>query len=516
MLRRLTTILLLSLLLGSLASTTVAQDESPIELVPVEPGAYGIASVAPADWQQLGSGSYARGTPPADLAMIVIQSAPATIAELWPALLPSLALSDIPEPTGSYSSPGYAWTLYDVDIAFGATEVGVALGLSENEGTTALVLLQSDPAEFERLREQVFLPALDAYSPLEAEAVSFDYLAEEVVFPGAGEDVELAGTLTLPDAPGPHPVVVLMSGTGPHDRDESLVPVSTFKPFAALADALTSAGVGVLRYDDRGWGSSTGDHSAATIEDFAADAAAAIDYLTTRDDVDAERIGLFGHSEGGYYAAMLGASDPRVAWISMMAPGVVDGISLIVKQNETLSRSSGASEEFARAAADFAAELMPLVAAGEFDEVERMGREFYGQVWDQLTPEEQGLVGDRDTYIAQNFDPQMPIYRSDWYRSFLAYDPTADWTRVSVPVLAVFGGKDVQVDSESNEAALLAALADAGNDDVETVVLPDANHLLQAAETGALSEYGRLEPEFIDGFLDTVVDWMVVRAGLAE
>ncbi len=110
----------------------------------------------------------------------------------------------------------------------------------------------------------------------------------------------------------------------------------------------------------------------------------------------------------------------------------------------------------------------------------------------------------------------LPVYTSDWFRSLLAYDPTPDWSQVTVPVLSIFGGKDVQVIAESNELALRAALDTAGNDDVTVVSIPDANHLFQEADTGAVSEYGQLEPEFIDGFLETVVDWMVVRAGVDE
>ena len=515
---RLSAILLsLVLLLGATASGALAQN---IEYRPVEDELFGVSSVVPADWQDQGFGSYSRGTPPADLALIAIQSTPGAIDEVWPALLPQFGLDAVPEVSDERSLENGDWQFYRFDLAPGGVDVAVEVVMSERDGTTYLLLMQSAPDEFATLREQVLVPAVEAFTPYAPEPdIDPDgagYRSEEVAFPGGAEGVELAGTLTLPDTSGPHPVVVTMSGSGPSDRDESLAPISTFKPFADLADALTGAGVGVLRYDDRGVGESTGEHGTATIQDFTADAAAALDYLTTRDDVDAERIGLFGHSEGGLYAAMLGASDPRVAYIGMMGPGVVDGISLIVEQNVLTSRAAGASDELAEAAGELAAEIMPLVVAGEFAEVRRIGREFFGQLWDGLTPEEQSAVGDRDAYIESGFDAQMPIYESDWYRSFLAYDSVPDWEQVTVPVLGIFGGKDTQVAAEPNEAALREALEVAGNEDVTTVVIPDANHLFQEAETGAFSEYGELEPEFIDGFLDTVVDWMVVRADVGK
>ena len=344
---------------------------------------------------------------------------------------------------------------------------------------------------------------------------SFDYSSEEVAFPGGSEGVELAGTLTLPDAPGPHPVVITMTGSGPQDRNESLKPITLLEPFAVIADALTSAGVGVRRYDDRGVGGSTGDYDAATVQELAEDARAAIDYLEARDDVDPERIGLFGHSEGGLYASILGASDPRVAYIGMMAPAVIDGIDLIVEQNIALTRSAGSSEEQVQATGEFTAEVMPIVLEGDLEEAERVAREFYGRLWDELPPEDQQLAGDRDTFVDLQITTQMPIYASDWYRSFLGYDPTVDWAQVSVPVLGIFGGKDVQVIAESNEAALRETLEAAGNEDVTILTFDDANHLFQEAVTGAYSEYGDLEPEFIDGFLEAVVDWMVERAGVA-
>ena len=338
---------------------------------------------------------------------------------------------------------------------------------------------------------------------------------EEVAFPGGSEDVELAGTLTLPNGPGPHPVVITMTGSGPQDRNESLKPLTLLEPFAVIADALTSAGVGVLRYDDRGVGGSTGDYNAATVQELAEDARAAIDYLETRDDVDPGRIGLFGHSEGGLYAAMLGASDPRVAWIGMMAPAVIDGLTLIEEQNIALTRSTGSSEAQVEAVAEWGAVAMPLALEGDFEALERVTSDLYGRLWDELTPEEQEFAGERDTFIQLQLDSQMPIYTSDWFRSFLGYDPTSDWAQVTVPVLAIFGGKDVQVIAESNQQALETALAAAGNEDVTTLTIPDANHLFQEADTGALAEYGQLEPEFIDGFVEQVVEWTVERAGVA-
>jgi pimeloyl-ACP methyl ester carboxylesterase len=205
-----------------------------------------------------------------------------------------------------------------------------------------------------------------------------------------------------------------------------------------------------------------------------------------------------------------------VSYIGMMAPAVVDGISLIVAQNGALLRSAGESEDFAAAAEAFAAEVMPIALEGDIETVKSMVEEFYGQLWDNISEQERAVAGERQDFAERSAAREVELYTSDWFRSFLGYDPTADWAQVTVPVLGVFGAKDAQVLAEPNEAALREALEAAGNEDFETITLPDANHLFQAADTGSYAEYADLEPEFVDGFVEAIVDWMVVRAGVAE
>lgn len=504
---------------ATLAAGALAQVSTGPGTRPVEDPLFEVRSVVPESWQDLGGGAYARGTPPEDLALLVVQAAAATRDQLWSSLLPQLALEEVPAPSGTYRSDAFEWTLHRVEITVPGLESIVEIGLAEGDGRLYLLMLQSPIDEYETLREQVLVPALDATAPLEPEPTpdpsTFDYDIEEVVFPGGADDVTLAGTLTLPEGPGPHPVVVLMSGSGAQDRDESLKPITTLKPFAILADALTSAGIGVLRYDDRGVGGSTGDYAAATVQELAEDARAALDYLATRDDVDAGRLGLFGHSEGGLYAAMLGASDPRVAWIGMMAPAVADGVSLMTAQNEALQRAEGESEASVEATVEFSRAVLPAARDGDVELVADLTTEFYRGVWDRLGDEGQAVAGDREAWAERTAQGQVELFTSDWFRSLLAYDPAVDWAEVTVPVLAIFAGKDVQVVAEQNETALREALEAAGNDDLEIITFDDANHLFQEAETGAFSEYSRLEPEFIDGFVEAIVDWMTVRAGVA-
>ena len=147
----------------------------------------------------------------------------------------------------------------------------------------------------------------------------FPYAVEEVTFShGEGENrITLAGTLTRPSEGGPHPTAVMITGSGPQDRDET---VMGHKPFWIIADDLARAGVAVLRFDDRGTGESTGDFASATSLDFADDVRAALRYLTTRDDVDAKRLGVIGHSEGGLIAPMVATSGPEAELVAFALP----------------------------------------------------------------------------------------------------------------------------------------------------------------------------------------------------
>jgi dienelactone hydrolase len=498
----------LMLVLG-LAPAAMAQDDDALDLVPVELDAFGIRSVVPAAWAEQPGGRFPRGAPPADLAQIVMQAAPISIDLLWPNLLPSLGLDEAPESTGTLSTDHFDWALYALPVEVAGLSLEVEIALAEADGTVYLVILQSAPDEFAALREAVLVPALEALA-LQVEAPpAAGFTAEEVSFAGGAPEVELAGTLTLPSGLGPHPAIVLMSGSGGQDRDSALPGVTALKPFELIAEALTEAGVAVLRYDDRGIGRSIGVHAEGTIDDFAGDAAAAIDFLESRDDVDPERIGILGHSEGGIYASILGASDPRVAFIVSLAGPAIPGVELLVEQNEAVVRASGQPEEEVAAVRAFAEIVMPQALTGNAEAVEATLRDFFGATWDRQGEDVRTQLGERDAYVQASVDAQLPALLSDSYRALLAYDPEPDWSRVTAPVLGIYGGLDVQVPSVSNEPALRMALEAAGNEDWEMIVLPDANHLFQAAVTGAVGEYSELAPEFTADLLPSLVRWVV-------
>ncbi|OQA43448.1 MAG: Alpha/beta hydrolase family protein [Chloroflexi bacterium ADurb.Bin325] len=341
------------------------------------------------------------------------------------------------------------------------------------------------------------------------------YAAEEVTFRNG--DITLAGTLTLPEGQGPFPAVVLITGSGASTRDEELF---GFKVFGVLADHLTWQGIAVLRYDDRGVGGSSGGSAGDTSETFAGDVAAAVAYLEGRPEIAAGKIGLLGHSEGGLIAlivatggtAGLAVEPDDVAFVVLMAGPGLPGDKLIVEQGEAIAKAGGASaEEVARQKA-MQEQIAAAALTGEgWDAVEAKLRQAYEEAAAALTDEQKQAVGDLDAWVQQMVDAQMAVSQSGWMKFFLSYDPAPALEKLRQPALALFGERDLQVPAESNRAAVEAALKRGGNADYEIVVIPEANHLFQLAETGSPTEYATLSPEFAPGFLSTVSDWILAH-----
>jgi hypothetical protein len=331
-----------------------------------------------------------------------------------------------------------------------------------------LVLTRGKPPE--RLRPQTPKPP-------------FPYRAEEVAFDSA-PGVTLAGTLTLPPGKGPFPAAVLITGSGAQDRDES---VMGHRPFLVLADALTRRGVAVLRTDDRGFAKSTGDFDKATSEDFAADAEAGVKYLAGRPQIDAARIGLIGHSEGGLIGPMVAAKDPRAAFVVMLAGPGVPTRELLAAQREAVARTAGAPPEAVARNEAIIGRVEAALAQGKDAEAAKV-----------LTEAGMPAAGAAEV-LRQRSSP--------WYRWFIAYDPRPTLRQLRIPVLAIDGDKDVQVVAAQNLPSIREALKD--DPKAQVVELPGLNHLFQTAGTGAPSEYAQIEETIAPAALDLVTDWVV-------
>jgi len=239
-------------------------------------------------------------------------------------------------------------------------------------------------------------------------------------------------------------------------------------------------------------------------------------YLLARKDIDPKQIGLLGHSEGGMVAAKLGASNTHLAFvIGMAAPGV-KGNDLLVEQNRRIILASGGTEEQAKQQVDFIKQMIDAVNARDLQTFKKLTHDYLIHQAQSLPQAQQDALGDLETYAQNLTDQSVGTYFTDWFRSILDYDASADWAKTTIPILAVFGGKDVQVDAQQNAPALEAALKKAGNTDYQVITIPTANHLFQDAKTGALSEYGTLPTEFVSDFLPTIGDWILKHVKVAK
>jgi uncharacterized protein len=301
----------------------------------------------------------------------------------------------------------------------------------------------------------------------------------------------LAATLTVPPGKGPFPAVLLITGSGAQDRDESLM---GHKPFLVLSDYLTRHGIVVLRADDRGTAKSTGNFATATTADFSTDVEAGLALLKTRPEVDPHRIGLLGHSEGGIIAPMVAARNKDVAFIVMMAGSGVPGNEIIAGQTELIDQASGASHEDAAKAAEDERKLLAIAVKDE-DPAAR-DTELRAQLSSEGLPEAQ--IG-----------PSIKAITSPWFQYFLAYNPAPALRQVKCPVLALDGSKDLQVPPEQNLAAIRAALTAGGNTRFEIVEFPNLNHLFQTATTGSPTEYANIEETIAPIALTTITNWIL-------
>lgn len=321
------------------------------------------------------------------------------------------------------------------------------------------------------------------------------YHSEDVLY--LSEDVSLAGTLTLPYGDGPFTAVLLITGSGAHDRNESLV---GHKPFLVLADSLTRAGYAVLRVDDRGVGGSGGDKAQTDYDTLSTDVLAGVDYLRGRPEIDPDRIGLLGHSEGGYLAPLAVQREPgAIAFVIMLAGPAVPGHEVLVRQTELITRVIGLAPAEAVAQVEFIRELVALLMASELDRAQELSHLRLIEQTQALPPERRPSP---EQLAAQN-----PVTIN--YAAFVTYDPAPALAVLDVPVLAAYGERDLQVPPAQNEPPLREVLAE--NPDATIHTLDGLNHLLQPAITGDPTEYASIETTLAPQVLDLVSSWLTER-----
>ncbi|MEO6682546.1 MAG: alpha/beta fold hydrolase [Ginsengibacter sp.] len=336
-------------------------------------------------------------------------------------------------------------------------------------------------------------------------AKPYPYYSEDVTFKNTNANLSLSGTLTLPEKEGVFPAVILITGSGPQNRDEELL---GHKPFLIISDYLTRNGIAVLRYDDRGVGQSTGDFNTATTADFATDVESAIEYLKTRKEINKRKIGLVGHSEGGIIAPIVAAKSKDVSFIVLLAGTGIRGDKLLLLQQELISRASGISEMEIKKSLNTNAQLYNLIV--QSDDKQKLKSDLTNQLNEIIKNDTSFKIPNgmtKEDFVAL----QVNQISNSWMNYFIKYDPSKILHKVKCPVLAVNGEKDLQVPPKENLTAIKNALEKGGNNKVTIIEFPGLNHLFQESQTGSPTEYSTIEQTFSPIALEAVTKWIKMQ-----
>jgi pimeloyl-ACP methyl ester carboxylesterase len=332
-----------------------------------------------------------------------------------------------------------------------------------------------------------------------------------VEYENADHSIHFGATLTYPDGGGSFPAVILITGSGLQDRDET---IGLHKPFAVIAHYLTQKGIAVLRIDDRGIGKSTGDTKNATSADFAKDVETSLAYLKTRAEIDVEKIGLVGHSEGGMIGPLVASRHPEIAFVVMLAGPGIPIQELMAEQSAATLRTVGISQEAIQAYMPFYRKLSEVIPRSPSAEEARKSAWVEFQKWQNATPKEliAATTGTTDSASAQKFVGHFTdqLY-SPWFRYFMQYNPQPTLRELHCPVLALNGEKDVQVIAKSNLEGIRLSLKK--NKKTSIQELTGLNHLFQTCMTCGVGEYFTLEETFSPTALALMGNWIkeVVR-----
>ncbi|WP_042481163.1 alpha/beta hydrolase family protein [Solitalea canadensis] len=356
---------------------------------------------------------------------------------------------------------------------------------------------------FGREEIQAVLKAEDAQD----KAQELPYYKEEIVFRNKKDKIDFSGSFTRPKGSGKYPAVVLISGSGPQDRDET---ISGHKPFFVLSDYLTKQGFAVLRYDDRGFGKSSGTFSTSSLYGFADDARAAFAYLKSRADVDATKIGLIGHSEGGYIASMIAADNKEIAFIVLLAGPGTTGKEVLLTQTRILMEAGGAEESrikteentIRKASAVIFSDKDSIAQAHELKTI-------FEDYWTKIPESDKSNQAYSEGFV----NSRVKIWQSSWFSEFVKFDPKPYLEKVKCPVLAINGTKDLQVEYKSNLSAIQSALEKGGNQRVTFAAMENLNHLFQTAQKGTVDEYAFIKETISPKALKLIGKWMKQETG---
>ena len=331
------------------------------------------------------------------------------------------------------------------------------------------------------------------------------YVQDEVTIYNPTGDFNLSGTLTHPEQEKliKTPCVILITGSGPQDRNEEIL---GHRPFLVLADRLTRSGYGVLRMDDRGTAQSEGVFNGATSKDFATDIESAIAFVKTLSYIDTQKIILMGHSEGGIIANMVAAKHPEVyGVISLAGPGVL-GSTLLTEQQLLIAKSIGATANELKELKTFSLEFYPLLTLDSIDQVRKNAADFLKQFIKKGKNKElkKSSKEEQEEWIKLNLD----AYVNPWMLYFLNYNPMVDLKKINCHYLALNGTTDLQVPAQMNLEAIASYCNPRAGKIKEIKALNGLNHLFQPSATGSPNEYGSNEITFDNTAIQEILNFL--------
>jgi pimeloyl-ACP methyl ester carboxylesterase len=331
----------------------------------------------------------------------------------------------------------------------------------------------------------------------------YPYIEEQISFNNEAAGIALAGTLTRPaNAVQAVPAVVLISGSGPQDRDQQML---GHRPFLVLADYLTRQGFAVLRFDDRGIGKSGGTFLQATSLDFASDVSAAVRYLQHRPDINKKQIGLIGHSEGGLIAPIVSLQQAGVGFLVLLAAPGIPGAEVSTRQFASMLKARGVPESTVSHATTIYQSMNKLAAQQQQPDVAEL-ETHYQQLWQALPSEvKQQLIPLGGGRLSPE---RLAELQNNWYRYFQRHDPQPWLSKIQVPTLVLYGDKDTQLEPATNLAAIEKSLQQAKNARYQVILLEGLNHMFQPATTGRWDEYAGISETLSPKFLTSLSQWL--------
>jgi pimeloyl-ACP methyl ester carboxylesterase len=334
----------------------------------------------------------------------------------------------------------------------------------------------------------------------------FEYNIDSVEYDNAAKTVHFGATLTYPKNGGPFITAVMITGSGLQDRDET---VFGHKPFAVIADYLTKNGFAVLRVDDRNMGKSKGDVNNATSTDFADDVMTSIMYVLQRKEADKNKIGVIGHSEGGFIAPIIYNKWPKLAFIISLAGTGVPGAEILLKQQTDPIKGLVDSTSF-----NAYYSLTKITLQEIHDNADKPDSYILNAVkksfvdWKAIQPDTVLTTLHANVATPEMYATQISPELKPWLKYFIATDPDQFWQKVKCPVLALNGEKDIQVYAAHNIPAIAASLRKADNKHVTTIIFPGLNHLFQHCTKCTVSEYKELKETFAPEVLQAMGNWL--------